>query len=52
MFENLSFGAMPQAVAPVVEEASDPVVINQNKFFDFEKNTVQVKPLTPKEYRD
>ena len=45
MFENLSFGAMPQAVAPVVEEASDPVVINQNKFFDFEKNTVQALTL-------
>lgn len=45
MFENLSFGAMPQAVAPVVEEASDPVVINQNQFFDFEKNTVQALTL-------
>lgn len=46
MLEISSFGAMPQmatAQAPVVESA--PVMINENQFFDFEKQKVQVMTL-------
>ena len=42
MLEISSFGAMPQmAAAPAMVEEAAPVVINQNQFFDFEKNSVQ-----------
>ena len=46
MFENLSFGAMPQvAMAPARAEEAAPVVINRNQFFDFEKQSVQQMTL-------
>jgi len=44
MFGSISFGAMPRMAAPAVAEAV-PEVNNENQFFDFEKEKVQILTL-------